>query len=90
MAKVCSSVLLRAAREAIEEATGRKHTQAAMAAKIGVTQPLISQWENGRKLPRPNDVARIAKAYKVSAIDLHFAVAEQAKTNAARREREAA
>ena len=38
-------------------------TQLEMATELGVTQPLIAKWEDGRGLPVTDDLRRVAAAY---------------------------
>lgn len=52
-------VTLRAAREK------QGLSQAEMAARIGVTQPLIARWEAGEAYPRTENVRAVAAAYKL-------------------------
>ena len=50
---------MKAARDKLEL------TQAEMAGRLGVTQPLIARWESGDAYPRTEDIRRVADAYGV-------------------------
>lgn len=41
-------------------------TQAEAAAKVGVTQAALSDWENGKYKPSPAAITKLAEAYRVT------------------------
>lgn len=43
----------------------REMKQEVLAKKVGVTQPSVSQWENGQTLPSPGRRKRICEALEV-------------------------
>lgn len=40
-------------------------TQTELATKMGVTQPLISNWLNGKVIPRPDTLKKLSEATKI-------------------------
>ena len=48
-------------------------TMAELAARIGVSQPAISQWESGREKPGRDSLQKLARAFDVSLDELHGA-----------------
>jgi len=55
---------LKAAREL------RKVSQVALATRMGVDQPTVSKWENGKRYPLPHTIAAIAKALRCKEAEL--------------------
>ena len=56
-------------------------TQAEAAAKVGVTQAALSDWENGKYRPSPAAISKLAEVYNVTEADVLKAIEA---TNAAR------
>lgn len=62
-------------------------TQKALAAKCGLAEITIRQYENGKREPRSRQIARIAQALNISPADLllEFSDAERARADARKR-----
>jgi transcriptional regulator with XRE-family HTH domain len=48
----------------------RDVSQCALATRMGVDQPTVSKWENGKRFPLPHTLTAIAKALKCKESEL--------------------
>lgn len=55
----------------MREAKG--YSQSDVARALGRRQPNISQWENGRRVPRPAELVQLAAAYETTAAAVYEA-----------------
>jgi len=65
LSRIDTGALIREARELAGL------SQAELAAKLETTQPVVSRWERGSDVPRPDTLGRILQACGFEA-DLHF------------------